>query len=60
MRNKSCSFVFLCLMVLAFPGNSYSQSALDGFDPNANNSVRSIAVQADGKILVGLYKEIEF
>jgi hypothetical protein len=29
------------------------QSALDGFDPNANNSVNSVAVQADGKILAG-------
>ncbi len=25
----------------------------DSFDPNANNTVNSIAVQADGKILVG-------
>ncbi len=28
------------------------QSAPDGFDPNANNQVFSIAVQADGKILI--------
>ena len=27
--------------------------AADSFDPNANSAVRSIAVQADGKILVG-------
>ena len=25
----------------------------DSFDPNANNEIRSIAVQADGKILAG-------
>ena len=25
----------------------------DSFDPNANSTVRSIAVQADGKILAG-------
>jgi len=30
-----------------------AQSALDGFDPGANNIVRALAVQADGKILVG-------
>ena len=27
--------------------------AADSFDPNANNDVHSIAVQADGKILAG-------
>jgi uncharacterized delta-60 repeat protein len=29
------------------------QAALDGFDPNTNNTVRVIVVQPDGKILVG-------
>jgi uncharacterized delta-60 repeat protein len=29
------------------------QSALDGFDPNANGSVRVVVVQPDGKILIG-------
>ena len=29
------------------------QSALDGFDPNANGIVRVIVVQPDGKILIG-------
>jgi uncharacterized delta-60 repeat protein len=29
------------------------QSALDGFDPNANNTVRVVVVQPDGKILLG-------
>ncbi|MDQ6704569.1 MAG: delta-60 repeat domain-containing protein, partial [Acidobacteriota bacterium] len=29
------------------------QSALDGFDPNANDLVRVIVVQPDGKILIG-------
>ena len=29
------------------------QSALDGFDPNANGSVIVVVVQADGKILIG-------
>jgi uncharacterized delta-60 repeat protein len=30
-----------------------AQSALDGFDPNANGTIRAVAVQADGKILIG-------
>jgi uncharacterized delta-60 repeat protein len=30
-----------------------AQSALDGFDPNANGTINAIAVQADGKILIG-------
>ena len=30
-----------------------AQSSLDGFDPNANNGVRVIVVQPDGKILLG-------
>jgi beta-propeller uncharacterized protein DUF5122 len=29
------------------------QSALDGFDPNANNLVLVVVVQPDGKILIG-------
>src|SRR4051794_9766335 len=29
------------------------QSALDGFDPNANSTVRVVVVQPDGKILIG-------
>ena len=29
------------------------QSALDGFDPNANGAIRVIVVQPDGKILIG-------
>src|SRR5205814_9705633 len=29
------------------------QSALDGFDPNANGAVLAVVVQPDGKILIG-------
>src|SRR5437667_5149455 len=31
----------------------HGQSALDGYDPNANSTVRAVVVQSDGKILVG-------
>jgi hypothetical protein len=47
------SILFLFLMSLVLPGIAYSVSAQDGFDPNANAGVISIAVQADGKILIG-------
>jgi uncharacterized delta-60 repeat protein len=30
-----------------------AQSALDGFDPNANGLIRAIVVQPDGKIIIG-------
>jgi hypothetical protein len=53
MGKRSCLFVFLFLLALAAPGLSYFQSASDGFDPNANYWVNSIAVQSDGKILMG-------
>ena len=32
---------------------AHAQSPLDGFNPGANNDVNALAVQADGKILVG-------
>ena len=34
-------------------GTVRCQSALDGFDPNANGTVRVVVVQPDGKILIG-------
>jgi uncharacterized delta-60 repeat protein len=36
------------------PSASLAQSAEDGFNPGANDSVNVLAVQADGKILVGV------
>jgi uncharacterized delta-60 repeat protein len=54
MMKKGSLFLvlFSFLTVLALPEISYSQSANDGFNPNANGIVWSIAVQADGKILI--------
>jgi uncharacterized delta-60 repeat protein len=40
------------LFLLALP-QVRAQSALDGFDPNANGTVRVVVVQPDGKILIG-------
>src|SRR5436190_4640397 len=38
---------------LLLGGHLRAQSALDGFDPNANNYVQAMAIQPDGKILAG-------
>ena len=43
------------LVLLCAPQPAAAQSALDGFDPGANDSIRSLAVQPDGKVLVGGY-----
>ena len=44
----------VCSVALAgYPALARAQSAVDGFDPGANGVVYAVAVQADGKILVG-------
>src|SRR5437016_6168818 len=46
----------MALVGLALAGGAAAvrgQSALDGFDPNANGYVRVVLVQPDGKILIG-------
>ena len=46
----------VCVLFVALLGWSSAaraQSALDGFDPGANGTVYALAVQPDGKILVG-------
>ena len=49
-------FRLMALVGLALAGGvtaALGQSALDGFDPNANGAVRVVVVQPDGKILIG-------
>jgi uncharacterized delta-60 repeat protein len=46
-------FAFVIGLFLIFNQTIKAQSAPDGFDPNANSTVRAIVVQADGKILIG-------
>ncbi|MGZ4984662.1 MAG: kelch repeat-containing protein [Chthoniobacterales bacterium] len=41
------------LIALLIVHRGHGQSALDGFDPNANGRVRVVVVQPDGKILLG-------
>jgi uncharacterized delta-60 repeat protein len=48
----TCLFT-LALLLVTNSVNLYGQSALDGFNPNANGTVTSLAIQSDGKILVG-------
>ncbi|MBZ5551927.1 MAG: hypothetical protein LAO21_04335 [Acidobacteriia bacterium] len=43
----------LFVAMLALSSAAWAQSALDGFDPGANALVLALAVQPDGKILVG-------
>ena len=40
------------LALLSLPALCTAQSADDGFDPNANGYVRTLAVQPDGKLIV--------
>src|SRR5438309_5112036 len=49
-------FSLMALVGLALAGGAAAvrgQSALDGFDPNADNNVYVVVVQPDGKILIG-------
>src|SRR5450631_1968691 len=51
---KAALLLFLVAVMLAGGAAQVrGQSALDGFDPNANNTVRVIVVQPDGKTLIG-------
>src|SRR5437899_8961708 len=58
-RNRlrsSARFSLMAVVGLALAGGAAvvrGQSALDGFDPNANDSVYVAVVQPDGKILIG-------
>lgn len=51
LRSNKIIFA-LVFIAVGFLGNAKAQSALDGFDPNANNSVRVVLPQPDGKILI--------
>jgi len=41
------------LLLLLLTAAVRGQSALDGFDPNANGAINVVVVQPDGKILLG-------
>jgi len=52
---KKATLLLLSIAVLLAGGATVvrGQSALDGFDPNANGAIRVVVVQPDGKILIG-------
>ena len=45
--------IVIGLLAMCMAGMTYGQSALDGFDPQATSNVHTIALQRDGKILLG-------
>ena len=49
---NSCGLLVATLLA-SFAPLLHAQSALDGFDPNANGTVYAVVVQPDGKILLG-------
>ena len=57
MKTKASFYLILAasvpLLLTLIAGKARGQSALDGFDPQASSTVGSIAVQRDGKILLG-------
>src|ERR1700730_588248 len=51
--HQCMNMVATALLLLFVAREARGQSALDGFDPNANGPVRVVVVQPDGKILIG-------
>jgi hypothetical protein len=52
--NKAALLLFSVAVLLAGGAAAVrGQSALDGFDPNANGQIYAVVVQPDGKILIG-------
>ncbi len=53
LRPKFSSLFLSFAIIVCFAAAAHAQSALDGFDPNANDTVLVVVVQPDGKILIG-------
>ena len=51
--HKLLKIVAMPLLFLLLAAAVRGQSAVDGFDPNANGAVAAVVVQPDGKILIG-------
>ena len=45
--------VIVAVFLIASARFLRAQSAFDGFDPDANGTIRAAVVQPDGKILIG-------
>ena len=53
LEKKNILVVVALFCFLAMAGTTWATSVNDGFDPGTNSAVYSIAIQADGKIVVG-------
>ena len=53
LSNLRCQLFSIAVLLAGGAAAVRGQSALDGFDPNANGAVRVVVVQPDGKILIG-------
>ena len=53
MPRRLLKIAAMPLLFLSLAAAVRGQSALDGFDPNANGTINVVVVQPDGKILIG-------
>src|SRR5436190_556976 len=53
LRKATLLLFSIVVLLMGSTAAVRGQSALDGFDPNANGAVRAVVVQPDGQILIG-------
>ena len=53
LRLRPLALLAVVALQVTIRSPACAQSALDGFDPNANGTVRVAVVQTDGKVLIG-------
>ena len=53
MKKVRKLFTTMVILLVLTAAAVHGQSALDGFDPNANGNVLAVVIQPDGKILIG-------
>jgi uncharacterized delta-60 repeat protein len=53
MKKVRKLFAMTVMLLVSMAAAVRGQSALDGFDPNANGAIQVVVVQPDGKILLG-------
>ena len=53
VKKAALSLFSVAALLTVGTGTICGQSALDGFDPNANGAIHAVVVQADGRILLG-------
>src|SRR5882724_1687880 len=52
-RRLSASASAMLLLIMFAPSSVFGQGAADEFNPNADGPIHAIAIQADGKIIIG-------